>query len=808
MVSCLFTDGVESDLSGVRGTPGFVSEENCCQLMSMKNLNDTVDLCLKANDEGWQLILGPDDKGDTGISGWGWFHNADCDDECNEYADRCGDSELHFVVETECGSIPSPSESVTPKMPCCERVKSLRLPMEPVPPPLVDYEYDYNYDYIGRRRGQGATQSQSASSDDKQDVYYCNPDSARRNMQVGVEYQLRDHFIDREWDAWIISDDSGIFEALGREFFVMGNLYLTASDTVDNVVKMYYTPGQGSVTISGHVMGRFLDNITGDALFPDDHPLGRQLYHFEVTYNDHESVPGWRSNFDVDQQQERIPYDTSGGQGFKAWEWDRDMDMAVPVACSNLSGGLFYPKEYPDRVTYFNATDLSVYSTTFKPEFSPFQFLIISSSGLGGVQSWSGVGAYIDKSCPQQPQDPEIDDIDGIYREMVCISTHGRERGGAGLLFDIEGDCCDTDPTPTQGGCIGGNCWNAETQSSTPNQHSLSHSETPKGNDEPEGLPPLPPICASLDGPDGPQPGSGRIFGTITEASFGPEVWNDEAITYVTDIVDDIADPFDGATDYKARFNAELIGSAEKYVKFVVPVLPGRERIFLRVQWYPNGSKNGPLPANFITKVGAGPEARVQCGDAGGAAIADCWVDFPAHGGDLFIGFDHQPKINMPLDIDLAGVHMMMFDSNCTSNMWLTFGVFAAPPDRDGDAFPAVGNDSYTQFVLFAGLGAFTVGAATIGFVRSRTARQRLAAHGKKLKQQAEDDDSDDDAAQSYFQDAKSTSHPVLESHGNASLTGGRLHGVKKGHPKGKQERKGVAPVREFPLKEMKPASE
>jgi len=743
MVDCWYTEGVEDDLSGVWGEPGVVSEENCCTIMPMKDWNDTTTLCAVANEDGWQLTLGEDARGETGIAGWGWLHRKECDDRCDPQGlnpARCGESEIRFVVESECGQIMSPSESVTPKMPCCERTKPARAPVEPeFPGGDYDYGHDYDYDFDYEyeppqvRRGIVHSQSQSApsssSGDGKVDYLVCDPSLARRNMRVGVEYQLRDHFLDDPWDTVILADDCAVTETLGREFFAMGFLHLTASDTTDNFVKLYYTPGQGTVTISGHVMGRFLNDTTGLPLFPPGHALDLQPYHFEVTYNDHAPAPGWHSDFIVDQLQERIPFAHNGGLGFMISERDEATDMAMPVECSELSGGLFYPKAHPELVTYFNATDANVYGTGFVPEIQPTQFLVISASGLGGVQSWSGIGAYVDKSCPEEPQ--EMSDVASTYRERVCMAAHDKPRGIAALVFDIEGDCCDTDPTPTQGGCTGGNCWGpGETQSQTPQAQSLSQSQSPKGNepDESQGFPNgAPALCNEEDF----NPFADRSYGTITEGedSFLPEIYHDPSVAYVIENVTNPNDFFGfGGFDRKARFLVAGGNTGNRYFKFDIKGIANREWAFVRIAWYPGGAWNGTLSPNFVTMVGTGPLARWQCGTGGGNPYTECWVNM--HAGDevLYIGYDHTPKFAdpSPQHLDLAGVDLYYFTAdNCTLIHRYTLGVFAPFEDREGAGLSgaAAGNGSVTETLKNLGIPFFVVAGCAFGYYKYRGAR-------------------------------------------------------------------------------------
>lgn len=751
MIDCWYTEGVESDLSGVWGPAGQVSEENCCTVMPMKDWNKTIEICAVANDDGWQLLLEKDYRGETGISGFGWFHRPACDERCDPTGMDpmlCGDAEVRFVVETECDDIQSPSESVTPKMPCCERIKPVRVPIEPVAPvpsssqslsasaspssspsassspsvtqtptrPPGDYDYDYYFPF--RRRGEPP--SPSPSGDGKEDLFVCDPGLAREIMRLDIEYQVRDHFLDDPWDAETMDNtNSNAPEVMGREFFTMGNLHLTASDNIENVVKLYYFPQSGSVTVSGHVMGRFLDNVTGAALYPDGHPLGRQLYHFEVTYNDNPGPGDCASDFTINDEVQRIPFSNTGGLGFGVSERDCSMGaqgMAVPTPCSNRSGGLFYPKDRPDLVTYFNATDLNVYGQDFLPNVQDYQFIILSAAGLGGIQSFSGYGMYVDKSCLDVDPEPDAEDTDAVFRALVCRATHRRQRGGAAMMFDIEGDCCDEREVPRHVGCTGADCVQGETASETPALQSLSQSESPKNSVTPFQQPE---DCIDEELVYGPAPIGQVVVRYINGATLPPALWNDPAISYVDPYNYTESPPFIDSLVAHVVFHHDVVGAGERYVVVGMPADPGREWIFVQVWWRTSVT---PVVPNFVTRVGAGPAPKVQCGAAGGQLYTQCWLPYPAQMNQLYIGLATAPKYNLPADFELVGIRVSMYRAdNCTTDMRIEYGT-AIPMLVRGEDF-VEGNPEASPFWYVIGGAAIGGVAAGSMFWRPKSAQ-------------------------------------------------------------------------------------
>jgi len=716
-----YTDGFQHDFSGVTGEPGEVSDVNCGTITDPKDWNNTIEICAKADDEGYQLRLANDYHGETGISGFGWFHNVLCDDRCDQFLNRyhCPDADMHFVLESECGDVDSPSESASPsppKEPCCMRMSPVRFPNETF---VEDSASDYDYDIPLKKRGIVATPTPEPEHENE--LIICDPSLSPFMIMPGADYQLRDHFSIQPNVLFPPPEGSipgfpGFIYHGGLRF---GELIITFTEE-GTLMKMTYTPGQDSVFIKGHGWGRVIDDETGELKrgFEVGTPLGPQFYHVEVEY-----VAGLHHVHGI----KRIPRG-GGGIPFLVRERDPETEKPIEILHSKLNRGLLYPKDHPDLVIEFGAMDLPNPMIPDLITSGPIQFAIISNAdlnlgvhggfhGLGGL--WVNCSELVTPRRRGLPPAPEDATRINLLRQM-CTPQDIKPMpwgdridvpdGSGWLNFVIEGECPCDNPSPTPGFCPEHGVYHNH---GDPAENSLSHSQSPLQSNVPH-----PPLNVSLPGQGFPlAEGASIVAVQMTETTLPPEKWDDPAVEYRRRY----SATWDGDLGYVV-FTSEAFTTPYRFVTYnVAPaprrqsepagsVYPGREWIFVQIQW-----SAAELPANFITKIGAGgvgdesPE-KVQCGEGGGKNYTECWINFPPYGGVLYIGAATQPFYHLDAEVELIGVNLTMLAENKQSFVrHVGMGIYAP---YDPNSSIALGSDQYNYLVYgmlglgFAGMAA------------------------------------------------------------------------------------------------------
>lgn len=741
-----YTDGFQHDFSGVTGEPGEVSEVNCGTITDPKDWNNTIEICAKADDEGYQLRLENSYHGETGISGFGWFHNMLCDDRCGQFLNRyhCPDADMHFVLESECGDVQSPSESASPsppKEPCCMRMNPVRFPNETITGQEPDKRrFHYYGDYGQETTSQSQSSSESQTPGFDNELLICDPTLSPFMIMPGAEYQLRDHFSMNANLQFPPPDGSipGFPGHIVHGGLRFGNLYITFTEE-GTLLKMFYQPGQDSVLIKGHGWGRVLDQF-GDYVhgFEPGAPLGPQFYHVEMEY-----VVGLHHVHGI----KRIPRG-AGGVPFVVRERDPDTEKTIPIQHSKYNKGLLYPKDYPDFVVEYGAMDLPpplFLQTDLIPFVETAQFVILSDSNLrlGINGGFHGLGALW-ANCSSvegpkrrgipgsQPVDPTVEALlqqmceTQVVRDMMNQEPVDAPDGTGWLNFVIEGECPCDNPSPSPGFCAEHGVYDGH---GDPAENSLSHSQSPLQSSTPH-----PDVNTTYPGQGFSRiKGSTHIAVQMTETMLPPEKWNDPAIEYRTrqDSGTDLFGPgimWTADTGYVV-FTSDAFTTPYRFVTYnVAPapqyelngVRPGREWIFVQIQW--NATD---LPANFITKIAAGgvgdesPE-KTQCGTGGGHNYTQCWIEFPPYGGVLYIGAATQPFYHLESDVELIGINLTMVAADKVSFVrHVGMGVYAPyAPDSD----EAHGSDGYNLGIyMLAGLG-FAGMAAGVMIFRPKSA--------------------------------------------------------------------------------------
>lgn len=756
-----YTDGFQHDFSGVTGVPGEVSEINCGTITDPKDWNNTIEICAKADEEGYQLRLENTYHGETGISGFGWFHNMLCDDRCGLFLNQyhCPDADMHFVLESECGDVQSPSESASPsppKEPCCMRMSPVRFPNETIsgPEPGKRRFHDYGYYYNQESASESQSSSVSQTPTFENELLICDPTLSPFMIMPGAEYQLRDHFSIKKNVQFPPIDGSipGFPGHIVHGGLRFGNLYITFTEE-GTLLKMFYQPGQDSVLIKGHGWGRVLDEYGNyKEGFEPGTPLGPQFYHVEMEY-----VTGLHHVHGI----KRIPRG-AGGIPFLVRERDPETEKPIPVNHSKYNRGLLYPKDYHDLVIEFGAMDVPApmfLVPDLIPNVQAVQFAIISNDDLelGTNGGFHGLGALwancsnleVDGSSSVSEQEEEEATVENLLAQ-VCVPQivtimMGQSQievpdGSGWLNFVIEGECPCDNPSPSPGFCPEHGVYHTH---GDPAENSLSHSQSPLQSNTPH-----PDVNTTYPGQGFSRlKASTHIAVQMGETSLPPEKWNDPTIEYRKRQAsgEDFFNPptWQADTGYVV-FTSDAFTTPYRFVTYnVAPapeyelngLRPGREWIFVQIQW--NATN---LPANFITKIGAGgvgdesPE-KEQCGEGGGHNYTQCWIKFPPYGGVLYIGAATQPFYHLELDMELIGVNLTMVAENKIDFVrHVGMGIYA--PYSPEDEFAQNSSEYNLGVFMLAGLG-FAGMAAGVMFFRPKSASARMAASVRKGKGKA-----------------------------------------------------------------------
>lgn len=523
---------------------------------------------------------------------------------------------------------------------------------------------------------------------------------------------------------------------------MIGNLHILFSSP-QATVRFYFTPGMGRIILNGTAQGRLSNGGCG-------------LYEFEI-----ELTSGFQSlygepaalvAFLVTEKSATAPH------------------QRIPVFFSHNNTGIIYPYGQPHNnitIALADMTTDSVFSTMpdiseLVDDYSPVQFMIaVSLPTAPYVGTYTGAGAIRANCSSAIPWT--------ATRAAVCAGSVNELITGL-FMFDIESlcnECCL--PTPTPGLCPIHGVSHSHSQSMSQSQ---SLTPIPSGSPVPFrlGYSPYNVSCYNT------YPGIITECGLLNSAVFAPEIWEDTSITY-HEFPYPNNSPFAGFSMYRVEFNATLIRSSRRYVKFSVPNMPGRTMIYLTVYLWSNVSRNPPdydyngqqfpfpnsmwepselnlyeMQRQTTVFVGAGDGPRTVCDRAGN--IARCEVPFPQYGGYLYIGVGTLPSVPLTYDIGFVYIDMLMvneigFDNtyaegqpiigvpNCVM-LNLSIGTPHDPICNQAwdSAAPTLGSDAYSFALSTTTAGLFVmggVGAASFVFFKMPTMGSTLLSRKRKV---------------------------------------------------------------------------
>lgn len=732
MITARFDTGVSEDYRRVYGTPNQVSLDHCFYVMPTTYWQDNITLCLVADDEGVLFRLEENYRGedlvDGAISGWGTLYNIACDDPCaeevipNRY--RCGPAGIKFVIEAACDMRESPSPSPTPKEECCMRMVEVDIDGAGVTQSQSD---QFRRRHADERRGIAQTESQSATgsqsfSDLPAEFLICDPTMNPLMTEPGYDYQFRDHFFE---DQGLILPPGDISENFHREGMFFGSLFLTFTDP-GTLLKMVYKPGEGYILIHGHAWGRIIDK-DGNVIYGEGHPLGPQLYHLEILYEDPLIGGEYPNDIKHVHGLKRTPYGP-GGVSTIVRERNETTTKPLPPGPSTRNFGSLHPKDDPGARIDFAALSLDyadLFFTDAIPEIAPAELLIASIPGLTDAQAWQAIAAFVQNCTGVPPPSPNITDPALLLRAEAC-DPQIQSVPELGLFTAvIEGACpCDAPASPTPGCDADSHISPEESQSYTFAGETLSRSQSSAQSQSPSQS-----FCGEPPNMEG---------GVVRESTFPPEYQDDPRISYIgiptryfvqgNPFVDEL---YDDILDYMARFNSDEIGGGTVCMHTAVPSIPSREYLSLKLWIETNVTDDGsvidpqpPLSPNFVALAGCGTADRVKCGSPVVANVTppepphfetECRIECPANVLDLYICVSHQGGIAMPYDYFVSGAQWISFEADeCTSPYGRIFGQFIADPLERSES-PGFGTDNWTTLMSAGNLGGFAA-VAVVGF--------------------------------------------------------------------------------------------
>jgi hypothetical protein len=540
-------------------------------------------------------------------------------------------------------------------------------------------------------------------------------------LYPGSVYQLKDYVVENPAYSWYHKN----ITQLGLQ---LGYINLQFSTNMSNV-KLFYTPGQGTVRIYG--VARMVATVGSCTL-----PLNGSLL---------ETQP-WIVDITVKAGLNSVPYLSRqpisyGGYPFFVVETDPAANnISIPVFRSQFNRGVIYPDGFPQYNITFGLQTLSPVvidvslNAAIAGSIGNAEMIITSSPQLAIQQagsSWTGIAAFqMDTNCsgftgfPAPPSNQTYQYLQWLgcqnYENTQPRDTPWPASNGTGwMLFGVESSCSGVQPmTP---GIPGPSNSQSKSQSSSrqiTQSHSAQLSPLPPPNITNYNITRQPRVCYPFNATGGEVPAfmvqfgsSGTVCGIINDATTVPVSVNAPGVYYGSSNV--TLNPWDYGLflDYYAIFNTSVVEGGDVFVKFNLFTVVARVAIYIKIQWY-TGSSSVPLPGNFQTLVGVNPATASMCGMAG-SSIASCIIPFPAYNHPLYIGYRTTPRYVLPFNVQLRGVVItpltwspVTVTSYCAIAPNITLGTFADGACRSGGggSNPSDGTYSFNERVLVDGL--------------------------------------------------------------------------------------------------------
>lgn len=580
-------------------------------------------------------------------------------------------------------------------------------------------------------------------------LYTCPNNDYPIILYPGGVYQLKDYLVESVSTDWYNNN----FTALGLK---LGYLNLRFSSEMSSV-KMYYTPGQGSVRLYGPAQ---MQVFNGSCVYEQSNPWLPPPWNSNVWVMDIELTAGLNS----------IPYLSRrpwsfGGYNFFVTEVDPSHNNAsIPVFRSSSNRGIIYPDGFPEYNVTFGMQTLTptILSSAFSSAFGTVNFaemIIVSQPSVDQPygEQWVGVGEFqMNANCSLYTglPPPVLVEEYGIwlgcqnYKNTQPISSYWPPTaGGAGwFMFGVEDAC--TSPGPNTPGFSHNTPTQTKTRTHTRSpEQSNSYSEIQTASEEPTqslsptpNVNPLPPpnisnynitkqprVCQPYNNMGGGEvPGymvqfssTGTVCGILTQATAPPVSVGATDVLYGSSNL--TLNPWDLGLflDYYAAFNSSQIRGGSGLLQFNLFTVVGRVAVFVKLQWYSGNSTTAAvLPGNFQTLVGTSPTSTSTCGLPGAAVVA-CILPFPSYDSPLYIGYRTVPSYRLPFDVQLRGLIItpitwspVVANSYCVIAPNITFGTFADGACRTGGggSNPSGGTYSYNERVLVDGLDIIFTG--------------------------------------------------------------------------------------------------